>query len=603
MDVNRRRWRFAAPLGAALLVAVSMLNWAPLAGAQSAGQPVEGLKGYATGQDLHATVLDSPPFPNRVINAEEAWSGSSVDAGATGLAGAKLDEENRYFQPAEPGKLSYARGSGVEVGLGTTPTTPNQVVLAPPVSEAAAPPSSKSDHDLLGPLSASPLAYASALRGTAVANANESGLVPDVCVIGDDLSRGLGYAADAQLIDTNSSGPAGPGGQLNTPLVATDATTPARAVAQTVSHNFLVPSGKPDNFGLASEVRETIAPISILENTNTGVKTLTVEALGEWVLRAVATGSPGGASIFYGPGSATPSTPVLRIISSTGTTDVLTLQQLLGNKGLTIPGDPLINITLGEAPRAIAKPGVEPAYGSSPTTAANGTVASGAVDVLRVYSVALGIDIRLGHMEVSAQSPAGGVNCPVPVTKTADPSNIRIREQPDTSHMTIAVHNVYNCDLTDTVLTDAIRQHDGDPDFQLTAADPTPASPSIPTGNLRTADVVWNLGTIPKGSTSTVTLDVKSATTGGVIRDIATAVGKLGNCTGQNAAGLAVSGLAIAGLNLSGLSAPVDLAIEIPRTGPDARNTFATGVGLVGLALAGGIAMRRRGRRLGSEHS
>src|SRR5581483_3062011 len=176
---HKRRWRrFAAPIGAALLVTVSLLSWAPVSSAQtSAGQPVEGLKGFATGQDLHATVLDpsTPQNGTRVVNADEAWSGSAVDAGAAGLADAKLDEENRYFQPKQPGKLSFARGSGVEVGLGTTPTDPNQVILAG-LEEAAAPPPTKKDSDLLGPLSVDPLAYASATRGIAVANANESGL-------------------------------------------------------------------------------------------------------------------------------------------------------------------------------------------------------------------------------------------------------------------------------------------------------------------------------------------------------------------------------------------------------------------------------------------
>jgi LPXTG-motif cell wall-anchored protein len=600
MGGMKRRWRFAAPLVAALVVAVTMLNWAPIAGAQGAGQPVEGLKGFATGQDLHATVLDpsTPQNGTRVVNADEAWSGASVDAGASGLSSAKLDEENRIFQPAKAGKLDYARGSGVEVGLGTTPTDPNQVILAG-LSEAAAPPPSSKDNDLLGPLSAAPLAYASAVRGTAVANANESGLVPDVCVIGDDLSRGLGYAADAQLIDTGS---ALPNGQLGTPLVATDTSNGApRAVAQTVSHEFLVPGHGANHFGLASEVRETIAPVSILENNGTKTSTLTVEVLGEWVLRAIATGSSGGASVFYGPGSVNPDTPVLRIITDT-TTEVLKVQDLLTNAGLNIPIDPLVNITVGEAPRAIAKPGTEPNYGSKPSIASNGQSASAAVDVVRIFSQALGIDIRLGHMEVSANAPDGGVNCPIPVTKTADPASINIRSTPDTSHITMTVHNVFNCDLKDATLTDHITKKvgsDGDPDFQLLNADPALASDSptqVPSGTVKAADVKWSLGTIPKGTTKSVTIDLKSATAGGIIEDIASAGGKLTNCSGGAQNGIAVNGLAINNLDVSGISVPVDVAVngEIPRTGPAARNTLATGVGLALVAIAGGFTLRRR---------
>jgi len=592
-----------APFGAAVLVAASLLNFAPIAGAQGAGQPVEGLKGFATGQDLHATVLDAstPQNGTRPVNADEAWSGSAVDAGASGLSGAKIDEENRIFQPSKPGKLTYARGSGVEVGLGTTPTDPNTIILAG-LSEASAPPPSKKDNDLLGPLSAAPLAYASALRGTAVANGNESGLVPDVCVVGDDLSRGLGYAADAQLIDTGS---ALPNGQLGVPLLATDTNSPDRGVAQTVSHNFLVPSGQPNNFGLASEVRETIAPVSILEDNKGKTSTLTVEVLGEWVLRAIATGQAGGASVFYGPGSVNPDTPVLRIITST-TTEVLKVQDLLGNAGLNIPIDPLVNITVGEAPRAIAKPGTEPNYGSKPAIAGNGTSAAAAVDVVRIFSQALGIDVRVGHMEVSAQSPAGGVNCPIPVTKTADPTSINVRSTPDTSHITITAHNAYDCDLTNVTLTDSIAKKDvpdaGDPDFQLTKADPTPDSPDIPTGTIKTATVKWSLGTIPKGASKSVTLDLKAATSAGIIEDIATAGGKLANCTGAADIGVAVNGLSIKNLNLTGSSVPVDVLVagEIPRTGAEAKNTLATGAGLMGLALAGAFMMRRRRRASGT---
>jgi hypothetical protein len=175
--------------------------------------------------------------------------------------------------------------------------------------------------------------------------------------------------------------------------------------------------------------------------------------------------------------------------------------------------------------------------------------------------------------------------------KTAKPNMIRIKEEPDTSNIKITVHNVYDCDLTDTVLTDRIRQHEGDPDFQLVAADPKPKSPSIPTGTLREEDVVWELGTIPKHTARTVSLDLKSAEHGGVIRDIATAVGKMANCTGEDS-----TGLAIAGLTLTGLSNPVDIAIEIPRTGPASFSTAVRGSALAVIAfgLAWTITRRRR---------
>lgn len=562
-----------------------MLNWAPLANAQKAGDPID-LRGYATGQTVHVGALEGPP---RIADAEVAWASSSVDADANGLAGAKLNEVNRQYQTNQAGKLSYARASGLEVGLGTNPTDANQVILAG-LAEAAAAPSTHKNSSI-GPVKVDPLAYAKAVSGDAVANANSSGLVPDVCVLGDDLSRGTASAADVQLVN---AGGAAPNGTFGAPVVATDADPNYRAVSNSVSHEKLVPTGTANNFGLMSEVRQTIAPVTLLATRagSASTEALTIEALGEWVLRVVATGG-GGSSVFYGPGTVNPETPVLRIFPASGNPTVLKLQDILGAKGLDVPIPGLADITIGEAPRAIAKPGADPVYSSKPTITP--TKVSAAVDVVRVRLLGGTLaDVRVGHMEAEAEVPAGGVNCPIPVTKTADPDSIRIREQPDTSHITITVHNVYNCDLTSTVLTDHIKQQEGDPDFQLTAADPSADSPSIPTGNIRTADVVWSLGTIPKGSSKAVTLDLKSATSGGVIRDIAEATGKMANCTGQDA-----SGLAISGLNLSGLSVPVDVNIEIPRTGPATKNTVATGLGLLGIALAGAIAMRRRSRGLG----
>jgi LPXTG-motif cell wall-anchored protein len=593
MEVRRRRWRVGAPFAAALLLAVQMFNWAPLASAQKAGDPVD-LRGFATGQPVHAGALESG---TRVVNAEVAWSAAAVDADADGLKGAKYNEVNRIYQPDKSGKLSYARASGLEVGIATNPPDANQLILAG-LAQAAAAPSSKDDQQV-EVAGADPLAYASLVRGNAVANSNDSGLVPDVCVLGDDLSRGLGYAADAQLIDAggNTLAP-----RLDAPILEADATQPERAVSNSLSRERLVPTGKPDNFGLMSEVRQTIAPVTVLaDNTNpANPRLLTIELLGEWVLRVVATGD-GKSQVFYGPGKVNPQSHIVRILDSANAAPLeLTFQDIFDNAGLNIPIDPLINITIGEAPRAIAKPGADPNYGSKPTITP--TEVSAAVDVVRVRIGPAGAvaDVRVGHMEAQAHVPAGGINCPIPVTKTADPDNIRIREAPDTSHITITVHNVYNCDLTNTVLTDQIRQKAGDPDFQLVTSDPAADSPSMPTGNLRTADVVWSLGTIPKGSTKAVTLDLKSATSGGIIRDIASATGKMANCTGSDEAGLAVAGLAIAGLNISGLSVPVDVNVEIPRTGANTRNTVATGAGLAIVALAASIVMRRRDRRLGS---
>jgi hypothetical protein len=594
MRVFGRRGRVAASTGGAILLFCSIFSFAPIAGAQEPGEPVD-LRGFATGQPAHVSALESGG--TRVADAEIGWSGAAVDADADGLKGAKLNEMNRIFQPDKGGKLSYARGSGLEVGLGTTPADPNQVILAA-LAEADAAPSSDATEEIAVE-GADPLAYASLVRGQAAANANESGLVPDVCVLGDDLSRGLGFAADAQLLDAGGD-TASP--ELDGPVLALDdldGPGVKRAVSQSLSRMKLVPGGAANNFGLMAEVRQTIAPVTLLRADPTDVtRTFTIEVLGEWVLRVVANGKSGGATVFYGPGEVSPQTPILRIIDSDNVVnDILDFQTVFGEEGFTalnIPG--VLDLTIGEDPRAIAAPGQDPDPASKPAIAANGTSASAAVDVVRIQLLSQpdpqAADIRVGHMEVSTEVPTGGVNCPIPVSKSADPDNIKIQEEPDTSTIEITVHNVYDCDLEDVVLTDHITQQTGEPDFKLTAAEPTPDSPDLPTGVLTSADVKWSLGTIEKGETKSVTLDLQSASSGGILRDIAEATASLADCEGEDA-----SGLAIAGLDLSGLSVPVDVAVETPVTGAAAAQTVATGGGLTAAAAGLGFLLRRRNRK------
>src|SRR5207253_1391741 len=64
--------------------------------------------------------------------------------------------------------------------------------------------------------------------------------------------------------------------------------------------------------------------------------------------------------------------------------------------------------------------------------AGDGTSASGAVDVVQVGLVDPNApiadvhlaDLRIGHMETVAKVPAGGIDCPIPVKKTANPDPV-----------------------------------------------------------------------------------------------------------------------------------------------------------------------------------
>ncbi len=594
------RARRAGPLAAGMLV-IGLIGHifvgASPVNAQKAGEPVE-LRGYATGQPAHVQALEAGG--TRIADAEVAWSAASVDADADGLKGAKLNEVNRILQPDKTGKLSYARGSGLEVGLATTPADENQVILAAK-AEADAPKSS-SDLQEIGVEGLDPLAYASALRGEAVANSNDSGLVPDVCVLGDDISRGKAHAADVELIDAggDTSQP-----NLDAALVALDDQDPDRSVSQSTSREKLVPSGQPNNFGLMSEVRQTIAPVTLVQTDDndptTALRTITIEVLGEWVLRVVANGRSGGASVFYGPGEVNPQTPILRLLDSeNAVSDILSFQDLFGDTGfdaINIPG--VVSLAIGEDPRAIAAPGQDPDPASKPKIAADGTSVSAAVDVVRLQLLSQpdpqAADIRIGHMEASAEVPKGGINCPIPVDKSATDVEINVGDE---TTINITVDNVYDCDLEKVILTDTISQVIAHPKFKITgtggAAEPTSDDDLegvLPHGDASQTVLEWDLGTIEKGKSKSVNFTIE-AVESGKLRDIAEAAGTFANCTGEDA-----SGLAIAGLDLTGLSVPVDINITTPQTGAAAGRTAAMGAGLAILAAGVGLFLRRRSAR------
>src|SRR5439155_21833636 len=96
---------------------------------------------------------------------------------------------------------------------------------------------------------------------------------------------------------------------------------------------------------------------------------------------------------------------------------------------ISIPPAPaaqyLAQVNVGESPRA---PGTEndpkPAI-----TSADGTTTNAAVDVVRVDIVVPGTnqdiaEVRVGHMEAKSVAPSGGIDCPIPVTKTSNPDPV-----------------------------------------------------------------------------------------------------------------------------------------------------------------------------------
>ncbi|MBV8304508.1 MAG: hypothetical protein JOZ04_09885, partial [Acidimicrobiia bacterium] len=330
-------------------------------------------------------------------------------------------------------------------GLGTTiPNNPdvNQAILGGLAEQAADPPTPASDvtndpmtngfvtKDLANITQANPLLYANLLRGQGKANWSDNNSNDDPCGATQPLAFGLGHAADAELLNTGSLSLPLPG---STPVVATDQTqTPPgfnpTAVDQAQSLTKLIEDpANPGHFIVHSETREIVAPVTLFKGTTNEVD---IQIGGEWVLSADASGNGGGAHITYAPdGAPTPTTPIIRVFSGGKLAGQLTTQDILMNKGLniSIPPNPappippappiLLEISAGEQPYQLGN------TNAPATEAADGTLASGGVDVARVKvlndlpQIQLA-DVRIGHMEVNAQAPVGGVTCSAPAAAT-----------------------------------------------------------------------------------------------------------------------------------------------------------------------------------------
>ena len=514
-----RRLLFVVALLAALL---------PTAGQSALAQvaPLSPFSGYSTGTAVHVGALEMTP--TRLVDTEIAFSGANVNS--AGLGAALSNEMTQAYQvAAEAGDKSAGRGSGLEIGLTTEQanvTNANQINPGTTV-QAFAPTSTELLSKEFQNVNVAPLAAATLLRGQAQAIYSDS-----VCVLGQPISSGLGYAANAGLINSAEGS-----------LVATN--TVANAVNQSKSFTYLIPNGD-GTYGLVTETHQILAPITLLQGTATPV---TIEFLGEWVLRATATGKPGGAKVEYAPaGSPTSTTPVLKITLGAGTPLEVSLQDLLGQTGLPIPIPGIAEIVLGEGPRAIGG-----ATASAPELAANGTVAAAAVDVVRIDTSALAetlgltlADLRVGHMESKAVVPVGGIQCGIPVKKVGTPASV-IAGQDQIVTYTITVpadveaFKAIACDVKNIKVVDVTTAEEG-VKFDIVSA----SSGGVITGG---NTVTWaNLGTYKPGDAPivlTVGLKVPKNSAAGKITDTATATAVLGNCKGNASADAAsLTGLA-----------------------------------------------------------
>ena len=520
------------------------------------GLPANGHAAYGTASVVHAHALQVGE--TRLANTDVAFSGAAF---ASGPVSEIKNEMARIINPALVAGNAYARGSGLEVGLGIGQSEPNQIVPGS-IAEAKAPPSTGLKQEQVDNVSIPPLVSADLLRGQAQAKANSA------CTTGTDLSYGLGYAANVGLVNST---------------VRSAAATPDRAVSQSRSHTFLVPQeGAPSpirKFGLASETRQTIAPVTLFAGTGNEI---TLEFAGEWVLRTVADGKVG--KVFYGPGDVSPDIPLLRILRPGEENRILSADDLFGAAGLTIDVSPLLKVSIGTPPRMIGG-----ADNSKPVE--TGTFAAAAVDVVRVTLLSpdetlTAADIRIGHMENATAVPEGGIECGIQMSKNTDKPKVGRGE---TFTWTINVTNPNDCVLTQLKVVDTIT---ADPGIIWTVDSASPTASQMSSDN-----VTWNdIGPLNPGQSKDlkITLTVGSDSAGGLFHDLAKATGVCGPAQGTAGAEAAVGVPLESSVTLDLPEVSVALGTLLPRELPRTGGLFTV---LPALALTGGGLMLRAARR------
>jgi hypothetical protein len=610
----------AALVSGGLLAGVVLVTAAGPAHSVASPAPA-GFNAYANGTALHVHALESDP--TKIADVDHAFS--SVRVSGAGLGDQVQNEMKELVNPPLPSKNAYARGGGAEVGLGSpVPTDPSgKALLLPNIAEASAPtaappytdglkkadPNTQQVLDLEGALD--PLANATALHGRAAALWNPNYLFP---TLGNPLTYGYGEAADAQVLNTGTG--LDSLGRFVSALIKTDTSGPDRGVVSAQSFSYLVNNGD-GSCGIAQEIHETLAPIAIAD-------TNVLEIGGDWTMKAVATGQSTGNSFSYGydPSDPNSANSVARLIDTSTTpptvTPILAIGDLLGPAGLDVPLTPLLDLTVGEAPRAVAAPGADPVYQSKPTlpTQNGGTALSVAADAVRLNVLSgaapglQGADIRLGHFEMKASVPAGGVNCEIPVSKT---SNIPVVNTGTTATFTVKVPNdpklvaPFPCDMTNVSVTDKVERVDGTAKMNLDKITGPKGEVVNGSGDRQSITINTN-DTWSNGQPSlifTINASVPADSGAGTMKDTATASASVGNCKASNSVlgdVIGVNGANLVGPGIRGNGVirgsgilngpPIAKAHVLAVTGRN--DTIYLGFALAALASAFGVVRLRR---------
>jgi hypothetical protein len=552
----------------------------PVAAAPVSGQPFAA---YGSGAAVITEALGLGA--TTVANVEAASSGGGVNS--AGLNTPLINEFGVNIAPATPGKNALGRGTGVEVGLVTPDPqqqTVNQLLLSGLAVATAPPPSPLVTKEI--PVSLDPVLFASLLRGQAQATYD-----PIFCPVGKPLTYGLGQASNLELLNLGG-GVTAQNGFAN-PLLGTsiDAFGTPRGVSQSRTVTYMKANGD-GTFGVVSETRQTVAPVSVLANEATQTA-VTVEVAGEFGLRVTASGKPGGSTVEY------LGNPVLTVTTTTLGVPAqilkISLSDLVGQGGFTLDLPGIATLQLGAPPR-----GLNGSPTSAPAKSADGTSTSAAADIVRLSLLDLPgltvLDLALGHMEGAVAAPPGGVKCDIPVSKTASVDPVTVGSDfsftikiPSDSALYTAL---FNCDLVNISAVDTVETQSGNPRIQLLSA----SNGGVISGN----KVTWaNLGNYTLGQepiTLTINARIPTNSGAGVLRDTVNVTAALGNCRGTaNGEDLVKGGAALDGSTITGaftLVGPTVSRGDLAATGGTSFPLVAGGGFL--LAALGLVRLRRR---------
>jgi len=614
-----------AALALAVLTAAGLLTaFTPgPAGAQGAATfppPVNTapplFSGYSVGAMEHVEAITAGN--TRLANVDAPLSTASFNS--HGLAKGILSETGATVSPAQAGKSAYASTGAAQVGLGTDPTqfkNQNQIILSKLV-EASAPPSTDVVKDQLVEIPGNPLVYALAAYERSAANWST-----DACPLGQPIAYSENALAKAEVLNTNTAaGAPALGATGSQPLVSVNTGSYPRSTNFSKSYNYLFPNGD-GTFGVGSITHMTIAPVTLFKDT---ANELTIEVSGPITLRAEASGKPGGAKVDYLPDT-NGNAPVITVHMGGKLMGTLGLNDILGKTGLPPidigqGGQNLLEIRVANPAHAI---GNEKA---GPTQAADGTEASAASDIIRVTLLNIpntikGAELRLGHMEAKAVVPAGGVECTVPVSKTANPQTVTAGN-PFTWNINIptsidAFKNI-DCDLKDITATDTAHVLSGTgvkANITDVSGNGTPKSGTIDSSHSFTTK--WTGLSYKRGDPPiqlTITGNIPQNSGAGVIENTVNVTGTLTNCkggaAGQDLIGNATvngkattlnGGAVVGAASVKGpevkAAAVLAARTELATTGQKDPWLPVLGGGL----LLGALALMRSRRRLAEVHA